>query len=1045
MINVVDPWLEITLEISHDRFWITGRRFDSPTRRIRAAQKNIDWYGDRWLLPVDLRDWLAGIADTLEDEEGPHYTGPRTLPIFLGFGSDPLFEDPDFQVGFLGCVEHLFFDQLGMDPSRFSVVLTPRKRIVPRQPFKLPIKVVGYGTMSETALGHIGDAGWYDDLVPAYGLTLNVLEVALTKRAGCEIFVCDDELLETLDVVGAWKHRLLPRLLVVLNRGERAGAWMSRDQRLRRFRNGMTTIWSDAGFALDTEFVRRLIESVIHDYSIHQSFEGAMRRSFDNWNVHKYRPDISSTFDSPADITAAIGQIREIGLNRPALVVSDRVGNQSLRLRDAALALYEHSMNTADQYDLAGIDDLLDKLAPLGRKLVSTTMRNTAKSASELLRSFAQGYDVKFADFTQETVGLAPRAGALRRMKGALHAREQVEELVGDVLSSDENRAEAAKVQERRVDLRLLRLQPRTGESFIVGRDETLAAGSSYRLRVSVGRLGEDTLVVGDSPPIDTLLPDPAKKTGHLLTIVVDPLDFALHGRVAKTLELPPLGPSKPITFDVDAPKREGLARLRVLVYLERNPDEYNEGSSPVRNHLVQTLQLQAKVTEAGSWDNEDVTTARVEYSRTLRFSNLGSFGRRALSIAFNTNASNQSHSLTMKVGTELCNLSLSEAQMSTALKEVRNILKKAAFFDPDRLERPRLIDGQSLEQRQAVFDETIRALVENGATYWSGLFLSKMRRKPALLGLVKHLIGASDETIQIVPIESDLFPWAMIYDAPRPASAALVCHGYLRKDQGGQALTARACLDTCLYADRSNVHCIYGFWGMRMRIDQSIGGAPRDATTEIFPARDKAVHVSVGLPKGPALQLADMLAVELGQQRIRNLTDTDDLIDLLWNDRERPAVLVIVGHAEPTQSPATQQPVSRITLPGQNRWLHPKDLFNRLQKELTFFTDPSPIVVLAACDSAAADLSTFVDFIQAFDGAGAAAIVGVEIPILQQHAARLGKRLTLGLFQSESLAQAILSYRRELLLENNPLGFVVTSFGDARLAPGQDTSARSD
>ena len=149
--------------------------------------------------------------------------------------------------------------------------------------------------------------------------------------------------------------------------------------------------------------------------------------------------------------------------------------------------------------------------------------------------------------------------------------------------------------------------------------------------------------------------------------------------------------------------------------------------------------------------------------------------------------------------------------------------------------------------------------------------------------------------------------------------------------------------------------------------------------------------------------------------------------------------MLVIVGHAEPEHGSGSQQPVARISLPGQNRWLHPRDLSNRLQEELTFFDNPSPIVVLAACDSAAADLSTFVDFIRAFDGAGAAAVVGVEIPILQQYAAHLGKRLTLSLFQSQSLAQAILGYRRELLLENNPLGFVVTSFGNARLASQQN------
>ena len=155
-----------------------------------------------------------------------------------------------------------------------------------------------------------------------------------------------------------------------------------------------------------------------------------------------------------------------------------------------------------------------------------------------------------------------------------------------------------------------------------------------------------------------------------------------------------------------------------------------------------------------------------------------------------------------------------------------------------------------------------------------------------------------------------------------------------------------------------------------------------------------------------------------------------------LWSQPDRPAILVVLGHYE---TPAPNQP--RITFAG-NDWFEPDDLTKQVQ-DLSKWKDANPLVLLAACESGAASLASITSFLAAFADARAAAVIGTETTVFLGLACRFAKEIAVALMGTtgkessagkQSLGDAVLSFRRGLLLDFNPLGFVFTPYGDADL-----------
>ena len=64
---------------------------------------------------------------------------------------------------------------------------------------------------------------------------------------------------------------------------------------------------------------------------------------------------------------------------------------------------------------------------------------------------------------------------------------------------------------------------------------------TQYHLRVQIGRRSQASLVQGDVPPLDPLLPEP-DDSGHVLHVAVCGLDFDVREPAMQRLILPTLG-----------------------------------------------------------------------------------------------------------------------------------------------------------------------------------------------------------------------------------------------------------------------------------------------------------------------------------------------------------------------------------------------------------------------------------------------------------------------------------------------------------------------
>jgi len=260
------------------------------------------------------------------------------------------------------------------------------------------------------------------------------------------------------------------------------------------------------------------------------------------------------------------------------------------------------------------------------------------------------------------------------------------------------------------------------------------------------------------------------------------------------------------------------------------------------------------------------------------------------------------------------------------------------------------------------------------------------------------------------------------------------VCRGFLRKTNQNEPFTCERCMADCLHRNKEEVFCIYGFWGTRHKVEQILHTPMQneDAIRDLTPVAAGAINVALGLRDQYLDNLVTDLTNTLGRQWVQEFQPPPDLLEVLWDDAKRPAILVIVSHYQQKDLPGEPKGQRIQVVPGQ--FLRPDDIIDKAIKVGRKWELPHSVVLLVACESAADDLATLGSFLNAFATARAGAVVGTESTIFSGLAARFSKEVAAHLLNNVPLGDAILRFRRNLLQELNPLGFVFTPYGDAEL-----------
>ncbi len=591
-----------------------------------------------------------------------------------------------------------------------------------------------------------------------------------------------------------------------------------------------------------------------------------------------------------------------------------------------------------------------------------------------------------------------------------------------------------------------------TGEALrpIAQRGDDVREGERIHLGLDIGP--RSVVTAGELPILNDAFT--WQDEGTWVELVVTPLDFEVEGHVAQPLWLPRSGASDRVYFAIRAkPAVEGVARIRFGLYHDNNLVQSwllavaHRVTSDPPAALRRALGLDADLDgELGELPDDLVFLARPEFSAT-GVDNAASRPPRTVSVLAN-DLEGKRHLLIK--GTDLATPVDPEGQaVEDAIRDLRAALDR--ITSEPRLDEhgvplgPEFIRYRYAHPTRDQLAEDLQTLAHAG---WV-LYQSVVIDEDADRKLAERL---RDPGATIQAIHTNLrktIPWSLVYDrrfdpdvsrvGNEPTTTA-TCLAAL-PDRNG-VLGARRCgeserceLHPIRIAERKasggpivvdrTVACPLHFWGFAHRVEtppQIVRAATIDAAPAAADAVDNASPTAVGVGYFPfgcwpehLQQLQDISQVTL--QGPHN--DRDDVIALL--DHQDLDVYYLFCHADggALRFTANARGADKVTAGDLaiRDWRH------------------RPLAVLNGCGTAGWSPSSIAPLIERFTRKKAGAIIGTEVRVHEALGARIGRELLGGFLAGRPIGDALLTARRKLLSELNPLGLVYTLYGSAELA----------
>ncbi|MGO9118169.1 MAG: hypothetical protein ACLQPD_11230 [Desulfomonilaceae bacterium] len=1014
--KMLDHWIVLRVRCVSEALWITyeddaGTRRDLPhdSRDKKTAWSTVstDLLAHLWTsdlphysirVPSDLENLLRTAVSFLPPQPADFLASASiSVPIFV----DAPPEMPNHPWATI--VEQL--PPINANPDRIQTIYLGRNRWFQRPGFRMPLRVLAVGARCGDSLKAIQSASWYinDPTVQTYGLPFETVEFNAVSNAlrteTRDIVLVEDKMIENL-LKSAARLRdpstTRPRLVIVLS--EEYGKPYPPQLSVPPY---MVLLWinpAGAGIPVDqflvATFIDKFFDGIIHNYPLHQALKAATR-------------DMSY-------------------ISRPYVFLSaDPKSNNYLRLSDAVTQIHREDLTLKQTVARGDLDAFFERMGDDA----THELRLSIKKAFEKREAYRDiqretYWDVLTpprysTDFKHDITSLGQLAHAEASLAAARQAAPKIRAIFAPITSRKKHVEKLEKHQDRRVDVALEYLNYEAMIYQPIEPNRKLIKGAYYRLRVHIGRPSPDSLMTSEPPPLDPLLPEPEGEEGHSLEVVVFEKDFTLLSERVQFLQLPPLRGSEPVYFEVLAPQLD-TGELRIGIYH--------------KNHLLQSFILEAEIGNgeciAGSKKQVKV---RLNFSRTARFTNLHELGPRALSIGVNQNRGETAHSFMLKLNNEALPLDFTEGIIKEQLSKFRKKLQDASVNSSGGCRFPAFPGPGAASSSE--FQGIIRDLADLGGEIYESIYTHSKKMQKEL----GKIAAQADRTIQIVRHDPNFaFPWSVVYDFKLPdkiagASPPPVCLGIPEGESAFPKTADKIPTKLCSHGPEDNVYCIYGFWGLRHRIEQliALGDSLEDGVNRVKPNPHYGVCLAVGEKDAHTAHMTTELLKSLGTA-VFQLAQGDELLDILWEPQKRPAILVALGHFETAN--ICGEPIGpRIVLQPKKKWLRAKSVTDR-QRSGEDWGQPRTLILLMACGSAATEITTLNDLVIAFTSAGAAAIAGTECVVFSRLVARFAQEITIDLWNRTPLGEAVKNFNRRLVSSGNPLAFVFNYIGDADL-----------
>ncbi|MFC4068691.1 hypothetical protein [Actinoplanes subglobosus] len=942
-LEVPRVWLRLTLDLQPDGQISVGAA-DSRGRVVVAPQPRRRAYGwettmadvagrpfavpVRW--PAVLPGWYEDLVNALPGTR----TGLRLAPAVPVFVSGPrqLLTLPP---------EAVLDAVLGRDPGHRWILIEDRASGAESPPFDLPLVIVGVGDRGADVLRAAQESPWISDdhdLQPHLADLIWVDDATgvadLLARRDIDLLVLDA--FDAAELAGAATARPTRQARVAIVLGSSGPPELMPPVGDTFPARSVFTVTGAPGD--QDRLVTSLLRAVSHDLPLHDAL-GEIRNG------------------SPAGI--------RLSASPDSL--------HDLRLSSAWAGIDEKAM-TMSGFVGAGVVEPPGDLQPLTGDLVANLQE-------------ARRLEV---DFARESHGLHVLAEARLRLGSA----EQTLTALRQAAPAGRTDRPADRV--RVVNLALKRrgeqVAPQGTGSVFVERVCSLAAGERYQLDVQVGANWPVSLVTGEQPAVDLLLPD--DRDGHELhaTVFSDTVDIL--GPAVVAMRLPPSGPSETVTFAL-ATRAHGPAWARVGLYH--------------RDHLLQTYRLEMLVEESERRHPVPVVHAVLQHSATWDWTNLDTLKPRALSLIVN-HAPSGDHRLFVKSDDVAAAVPLRGQRAQAATDTMREILSDAV---DERITSP----------------VALWRIATQGRSLFQAIF---NRVDPAVAEALRRMRAGKDLTIQIVRADVDeALPWTLVYDWPLPdhrygQPPPPVCFG--RTDDGQQ----------CDHAPGDRQICVYGLWGIRHHVEELLADPRVADMPPSITITDPGALVALGVDDEATGSMLGRLSQLLNPRNVRRLGAEEHLLDNLF-DPARPAVVIVLGHHE-TRDINDQPQGSRIALLSADGWLQPDRITDRRADDGEW-QPPHSLVMLLSCRSAAAGPTELTSFLSALNGARAGAIVGTECDVYSDLAADFATTLLTAMNgpgpdgHPQAFAQAVRVARRNIVIDKEDIrGLAFDAFGPADL-----------
>lgn len=727
------------------------------------------------------------------------------------------------------------------------------------------------------------------------------------------------------------------------------------------------------------------LNEIVHDNPLHQAMHEAKK-----------------AWEPP--LPPANGQEGSGDWWRTPRIYADPASNNALRISTALPGVSRAATEVFAVSRAADIDRFAHALAGTTNDPAVAELTTALRNIDDVAEPFRKALD-KPLDFSRESRGLVPMskiAASADALRGTIR---EVSASLAALLSNDALAQAVEQEQARKVDAQLFFRGPR-GTGSPVAPQWPLQPRSKLRLRVHIGQRARESLIVGETPALDPLLPPLPDEEPHKIDIIVFPKDFLLESASVQPVEVPRFGGTRPVEWDLVAPD---ISYGPLPLEKAGGPLDSTRGVGAIhgdqatlrfnvyyKNQLLQSFLLTAKIGTAGQAAAEPCITIVCDFSQTRRFGQLDRLDDRLVSLALNADGNDGTHTLMIRGEGKPISLQWSETQLGGYTEGLRTALF-ATFADQNGSTFTFDQSLRLIKNSQPSSDDTIRSLAKAGAAVYEQL----KGGNNSLRSLLDSIQSVSQKTLQIVLTDVRyVMPWALLYDYDVPrsevAKALPVCRG---TSADGKPCNCQATGDR---------YCLRGFWGLRHVLELlTKGPTPLDSNE---PGR-----IALG-PTDPAVGVVSTVTDSFVRTWVDDLKgapgtpvaeygDPEELLPLLRNSATRPALVVIVCHHR--NAGTNKIPIPELLRSNKELLLGLGDVSKELRGKHNWDA-PRAVVLLMACASGIARVDTGIDLPAALMELGAGGVVGTECTVYTPMVARIGRDIVRHLRNKESMGTAM-------------------------------------